>query len=207
MKLFHFFSKSLYLTPSLATFCPHPSASPCLVSCPHTPLYNLSLPDCSIISPLWMADGSARWANRGQARAVVGVKYIEILFSIMYLLPFFSLPLSLFRCRVLNWKPVFENISKVAWFMESEFAWSSYGLLSCTPGFFFLGKGACTDLLSLQPNLFHKTFEADFILLWAHCLKEKLGKSASLKVTDVNRKHFRLFSFWTFFKDRYLLSW
>lgn len=73
-------STSISLSLSLAASSPHPSAPPSLALSPALSLYNLSLPDCSIISPLWMADGRARWVYRGRARAVVGVKYVEILF-------------------------------------------------------------------------------------------------------------------------------
>lgn len=59
-------SSALSLTLALGVFSPLP--------------HNINPPDCSIINPLWVADGRAGWVYRGQRRVGVGVKYIEILF-------------------------------------------------------------------------------------------------------------------------------
>lgn len=147
-------STSLFLSlPPVLTPQPHPPslAVPLALS-----PYNLSLPDCSIISPLWMADGRSRWAYRGQARAVVGVEHVYILFllnspSLLWLSSFFSFAaVCIFESCCLKISERWRDL----WSLES--AWSSHGCFQAAHLAFCLRGGANTELFSLQPYSFLK---------------------------------------------------
>lgn len=127
-------------TPLLPYSSPHPSTPPSLAVSPALSPYNLSLPDCGIISSLWMADGRARWVYRGRTRAVVGVKYGEILLSKCTLSSFFLLLCTFLKAAV--WK-ISERWHDLR---IRESAWSSHGCFWAT----HLAFQTHIEVLSLQ---------------------------------------------------------